>query len=119
MNPEEPLIQSERPRRLAAMREIERIEPTLGGQEHVSYRRKLGLFQKRQERLSHRTHVSLMMRSIRRRSKNESQFSQRITNVMFLSAQMSARKGFKRFGERAVMAMLKECDQLDKGAFLD
>ena len=40
-----------------------------------------------------------------------------MTNVTFLSAQMSSKQGFKRFRERAIMVMLKECDQLDKGAF--
>ena len=57
--------QSERPRRLAAMRGIDRIESTLGGKEHISYRRKLGLFQKRQQRLTHRAQVCLMMKKIR------------------------------------------------------
>ena len=115
--PEGPFLRSERPRRLAAMRGIDRMEPTLGGKEHISYRRKLGLLQKRQERLTHRAQVCLMMRRIRRETHSEKQFTQVMTNVTFLSAQMSAKQGFKKFGERAIMAMLKECEQLDRGAF--
>ena len=40
------VTQSVRPRRAAVGRGIERLEPTLGGKEHVSYRMKLGLLQK-------------------------------------------------------------------------
>ena len=39
-------------------------------------------------------------------------------NSIFLSAQMSAKRGIKEFGERAVAAMIKEFCQLNQGAFL-
>ena len=48
---------------------------------------------------------------------DEFQFFHRILDVMFLSPQMSAKKGFKVFGHRAVEAMIKEFKQLNDGAF--
>ena len=38
-------------------------------------------------------------------------------NVIFLTAQMSAKRGIKLFGKRAIVAMINEFRQLDKGAF--
>ena len=37
--------------------------------------------------------------------------------MLFLSPQMSAKKGFKVFGDRAVEAIIKEFKQLNDGAF--
>ena len=109
------MIRSVRPRRAAAGRGLERLEPAIGGKEHVSYKMKLGLLQKAREMQTHRTRVCLMMREVRRKHKGGYQLMQVMANIMFLSAQMSAKQGFKKYGERAVMVMLKEFEQLNKG----
>ena len=36
---------------------------------------------------------------------------------IILTQQMSAKKGIKKFGEKAIAAMIKEFSQLDQGAF--
>ena len=111
------VVQGTRPKRTAAGRGIERLEPALGGKEHVSYRMKLGLLQQARQRKTYKNKVMLMMKDIRKNCGGNKQFMQVMADVTFLSAQMSAKKGFKKYGERAVIAMLKECEQLDKGAF--
>ena len=47
----------------------------------------------------------------------QSQFLQLAVKTVFLTAQMSAKKGIKQFGDRAIAAMVKEFTQLDQGAF--
>ena len=44
-------------------------------------------------------------------------FFQRAVKTIFLTAQMSGKKGIKEFGDRAVAALIKEFEQLDQGAF--
>ena len=74
---------------------------------------------KREERNTDRARVSLLMRGVRNKTQSKVQLMQMAINHVFLSAQMIASKGMKLFGERAIAAIIKECEQLDKGAFPD
>jgi Ca2+-binding EF-hand superfamily protein len=55
-----------------------------------------------------------MMRDEDYEVRNKESYLDRSVNVMF--TQMSAKKGIRMFGEKAVAAMVKEFTQLDKGA---
>lgn len=57
------------------------------------------------------------MQHVRKEIVSYYQFFQVAVKTTFLSAQMNARKGFKRFGEQAIAAMIKEFEQLDCCAF--
>ena len=61
--------------------------------------------------------VNLMTRDKLNKHNNTSEYSACI-NACF-AQQVSANKGFKEYGERAVAAMMKELIQLDKGAVKD
>ena len=61
----------------------------------------------------------LFIKRERKKAHSKVQLMQLAINHVFLSAQISARKGVKLFSERAITAIIKECEQLDKGAFPD
>ena len=73
--------------------------------------------EKKDQRKTRRVLAYSLMQRVRKERLSFHQFFQVAIKVVFLSAQMNARKGFKRFGQRAVAAMLKEFEQLDRGAF--
>ena len=108
-----------RPRRANAGTGATIFEPTWGGKQHLEYKKKCFLQQKREERNTHRARISLLITKERKKAKNKIHLMQLVVNQVFLSAQMSARKGMKLFGERAITAIIKECEQLDRGAFPD
>ena len=108
-----------RPRRANAGTGSTIFEPTWGGKSHLEYKKKCLLQRKREERNTDRARVSLLMRGVRNKTQSKVQLMQMASNHVFLSAQMSASKGMKLFGERAIAAIIKECEQLDKGAFPD
>ena len=110
---------SGRPRRTNARAGVEMFEPTLGGKEHFSYRKKCMLQRqhKASQRKPLRARVTLLMREARKKSMNSRTFLQLAINTVFLSAQMNTSQDIKRYGDRAVAALIKECVQLDKGAF--
>ena len=74
--------------------------------------------QKKNNRNTHRNHISLLMKNVRTTSCNSHQFMQVALKVMFLSPQMSAKIGIKVLGQRTVAAMIRKFEQLDQGAFL-
>ena len=93
----------------------ERFVPIMDGKQHMSVRHR-GLLQlKKHERMKNSAKVSLFMKQAR--NINEHSFFQRTLNALFLSPQMSARKGIKTFGDRAIEAIVSELKQLDVGAF--
>ena len=108
-----------RPRRQNAGTGVMTLEPALGGKEHVTYRKKCMLHCQRQRfnRNTKRAQISLLMRKTSRDNKFNVCMFQKAVKVTFLSAQMSGKRGIKMFGERATAAFIKECTQLDKGAF--
>ena len=67
--------------------------------------------------MTRRSHILLLMKGARSAAKTPVHFFQIAVNAVFLSAQMSGDKGLKKFGESAIAAIIKECSQLDKGAF--
>ena len=106
-----------RPRREGAGTGVMSFEPSMGGKEHLIYKKKCMLHTKRMERNTKRARITLMMKRVRKDAKSTSSFFQMAMNATFLSAQMSAKQGIKKFGDRAIAAIIKECIQLDKGAF--
>ena len=72
---------------------------------------------KRLQQKTTKSQIMLFMRKSRDSRKTNHCFFQAALKVLFLSPQMSARKGIKEFGERAIAAMIKEFTQLDQGAF--
>ena len=108
-----------RPRRKNAGTGVMTLEPSLGGKEHVIYKKKCMLQYQHQRfnRNTKRAKISLLMRKTSRDSKLNTCMFQKAVHVTFLSAQMSGKRGIKVFGERATAAFIKECTQLDKGAF--
>ena len=110
---------SGRPRRANAGAGVETFEPTLGGKEHFSYCKKCMLQRqhKASQRKPLRARITLLMREARKKAMNSKTFLQLAINTIFLSAQMNAGQGIKRYGDRAIITLIKECIQLDKGAF--
>ena len=108
-----------RPRRTNAGAGIETLEPNLGGKEHFLYRKKCMMQRqhKAMERKPLRARITLMMSKARKKAMCSKTFLQMAVNTIFLSAQMNANQGIKRYGDRAIAALIKECGQLDKGAF--
>ena len=108
---------NQRPRRMNAGAGREILEPTMGGKEHFSYRKKMFLQQQKQSIMTRRNRILLMMKGVRQKSNHPTSFFQMAVKTVFLSAQMSGEKGLKKFGQHAIAAIIKECTQLDKGAF--
>ena len=86
-----------RPRRAAAGAGIDRLEMNFGGKSYYTVK-----------------HRQMLMQKMRNYTTTEEEYHQAAVDVMF--TQMSAKKGMKLFGERAVAAMFKEFAQMDKGA---
>ena len=108
-----------RPRRTNAGTGVTHFEPTWGGKEHLAYKKKCFLQQKGEERNTDKARITLLMKRYRKQAHSKVHLMQLAINQVFLSAQMSARKGIKEYGQRAIVAIIKECEQLDKGAFPD
>ena len=108
-----------RPRRANAGAGVQTFEPTMGGKEHFSYTKKCMLQrqQKSMERKTLKARITLLMKRARKNAMDSKTFLQLAINTIFLSAQMNANQGIKRYGDRAIAALIKECVQLDKGAF--
>ena len=99
---------------------ISRLAMDMGGKDYRTYTSKQMaqvLHKHKFDRRTKKSKVTLMMRQIRSEYPSHHQFFQIVVNILFLSPQMSARKGIKQFGERAIVAMIKEFRQLDAGAF--
>ena len=100
--------------------QIERMVMDHGGKDYRSYRAKQlaqVINNKRMQRRTLKSQVTLFMRKTRETNGGHHVFFQAALKTLFLSPQMSARRGIKEFGQRAVAAMLKEFTQLDQGAF--
>ena len=89
---EEEETHSERPTRTNAGTGVRRLEPNLSGQYHESVKKKAQFLMKKQRDTNNLFDVENGMR--------------RATQVLF--TQMSAMKGIKLFGERAIAAIVKE-----------
>lgn len=72
---------------------------------------------KREERSTEAVRITLLMKKARKSAVNGISFLQLAVQSVFLSAQVSARKGIKEYGDRAIAAIIKECIQLEQGAF--
>jgi hypothetical protein len=86
-----------RPRRAAAGAGIDRLEMNFGGKSYYTVK-----------------HRQMLMTKIRNYTTKAEGFHRAAVDVMF--TQMSAKRGMKLFGERAVAAMFKEFAQMDNGA---
>ena len=91
-------IATSRPRRANAGAGVDRLDVSVTGKYYTSRRKHLNFLMKHKQ--NDPAHVT-------------SYFSAAV-NACF--TQMSARAGFKKFGQRAIAAMFKEFQQLDKGA---
>ena len=99
---------------------ISRMAMDYKGKDYRSYTSKQFaqiMQQKKDQRKTRRALLCTLMHRMRKARKSPLQFFQLAVKTVFLSAQMNARKGIKLFGERAVSAMIKEFEQLDRGAF--
>ena len=107
------------------------LEPSMKGKGHVDIRGKL-MVQIAKKKLQ-RTRKAILLNLLKSKSRAGSQndLFKLAVDAMFAQAknrsskeceigeydQMSARLGIKKFGEEAVVALIKEYMQLDKGAF--
>ena len=99
---------------------ISRMAMDYGGKDYRSYVAKQYtqiVQDKASLRKTRRALVTDLMNAGRNSRRTQSQFFQMAVKTTFLTAQMSAKKGIKQFGDRAIAAMVKEFTQLDQGAF--
>ena len=96
---------------------VTRYIPDIGGKTYFDQRKAHHQLLQRHRLMRTKRHVLLTMLKNKVKRINNVNFFQIAIQSIFLSAQMSARKGIREFGERAVAAMVKEFRQLDQGAF--
>ena len=96
---------------------VVRYEPGIGSKQYHNQQRIYKQFVQKKRLERTKRHVLHMMLIRKLNKKKDVQFFQIAINTMFLSTQISARKGVKYFGERMVAVMIKEFRQLDQGAF--
>ena len=112
-------LPSGRPKRAAVNKGITRLQMDPKGKTYKEYQQKQFLITSRKRRQSHKRkqkkYVQLFMQKQKTFKHTSDVYMQRAVDVIF--TQMSAKKGLKKFGEKAVAAMIKEFRQLDEGAF--
>ena len=116
---DDPIIAEARSRlrREGAGTGVTHFEPDTGGRQYFDQKCVYKQFLQKQRLKRTKCHVSLTLTMKKMAKEKNHCLFQIAVKSAFLSAQMSAKKGIKLFGERAVAAMVKEFRQLDKGAF--
>jgi hypothetical protein len=110
-NPDPPVLNN-RPRRTNAGAGVERLVMDMKGKDYLSYKHKQFMMKSKMNRT--KKNVILTMMQKKGQNANNSNMLKRAVGIMF--QQMSAKKGIRTFGERAIAAMIKEFQQLDQGA---
>jgi hypothetical protein len=104
-------LPSGRPKRAAVEKGINRLHMDPKGKSYTEYQHKQFLMKQQRQK----KHVQLFMQKKKLLSHSNNVYMKKAVDVIF--TQMSAKKGIKTFSERAIAAMIKEFEQLDKGAF--
>ena len=93
---------------------VQRLLMDTKGKKYLSYNHSLLMKKKRLQRTK-KSVILTMLKQKKHVVTNKQHMMNKVLQVVF-AQQMSAKKGIKKYGKRAIAAILKEFTQLDKGA---
>ena len=92
-----------------------RLLMEMGGKKYKTMNYNLLMKKKRMERVKKKVILTTLQKKSRYMTGSDDLMQRAVGIIM--AQQMSAKKGIKKFGERAIAAIMKEFAQLDQGAF--